>query len=104
MIRTGYEVYEGYIDGHEQEMAEGTPFIIEIRDLETFTRMIVKAIVSREKDAVPDGSPLWIKDYGDEIVPEPGSIKILEELDDEEYQGVKSEKAKEIKIRGRSAV
>lgn len=104
MIRTGYEVYEGYLDGHEQEMAEGTPFILEVRDLETFTRMIIKAIVSREKDSIPGGSPLWFKDYSDEIVPQPGSIKILEELDDEEYQAVKSEKAKDIKSRGRSGV
>lgn len=101
MLREGYEVYEGYVDGHEEEMREGKPFIVEVRDLSTFTRMIVRALVSREKDAFPDGSPLWFKDLNDEIVPEPGSIKILEELDDEVYAAEKSPRALEVKGRGR---
>jgi hypothetical protein len=101
VIRTGYEVYEGYITEHEQEIAEGKELILEVRDLETFVRMIVKAIVSKEADAIEGGSSLWLKDLNDEIVPKPGSIKILEELDDDEYQAIKSDKG--VAAKGRSA-
>lgn len=42
------------------------------------------------------------KDSYDEIIPNPGSIKIVEELDDEEFQAEKSPKASLIKGRGRT--
>lgn len=100
MIRKGYEIYEAYVDGHKQEMSEGQPFVVEVRDLETFTRMIVKAIISRKKDGIEGGSTLWFKDFRDEIVPHPGSIKIIEELDDDQFEAVKSSKYEKIKTRG----
>jgi len=101
MLREGYEVYEGYIDNHREEMEHGKDFIVEIRDLSTFERLIVRAIVSREPDSIEGGTQLWIKDFYDEIIPNPGAIKILEELDDEEFQAEKSAKAGLIKGRGR---
>jgi hypothetical protein len=101
MLREGYEVYEGYIDNHKEEIEQGKDFIVEIRNLATFERMIVRAIVSRDPNGIEGGSSLWIKDFYDEIIPHPGSIKILEELDDEEFQAEKSAKADLIKGRGR---
>jgi len=101
MLREGYEVYEGYIDNRKAEIAEGKDFIVEIRDLATFERMIVRAVVSREPNSIEGGTPLWVKDFYDEIVATPGTIKILEELDDEEFKAEKSPKVALIKGRGR---
>ncbi len=101
MLREGYEIYEGYIDDHKDDMKEGKDFIVEIRDLATFERMIVRALVSREPESIEGGTPLWVKDFYDEIIPTPGAIKILEELDDDEFQAEKSAKVNSIKGRGR---
>jgi len=32
-------VYQGYLDGHEQEIERGEPFIVEVRDMGTLSRM-----------------------------------------------------------------
>ncbi|HKZ51139.1 MAG TPA: hypothetical protein VJ256_05215 [Dehalococcoidia bacterium] len=39
MERRGYMVYQGYLDGHEQEIERGEPFIVEVRDMGTLSRM-----------------------------------------------------------------
>jgi len=96
-----YEIYEGYLDDHEEEMKKGEPFIVEVRDLETFERIVARAIVSREPNAIEGGVPLRIRNIYDEIENKLGTIKIVEILDDEEYQPQRSERSLRIPVRGR---
>lgn len=58
--------------------------VVEVRDLSDFTRKIVKAVISRSPNSIPNGVNLWFKDKDDKLVLEPGSIKIIEEMEDED--------------------
>lgn len=97
-MREGYEVYEAYIDGHEAEIDEGKDFATEVRELATFTRMVVKARISKDPAALPEGHKLWVRAYNDEDVRGPWSIQILEELDDDEVQPIRGDVARGIKV------
>ena len=80
----GYEIYEVYLMGHDKDIEEGNPFEMEIKDRETFTRMVVKAKVAKEKDALSNPEPLYIRDYQkDEEKPGNWFIEIVEELPDD---------------------
>lgn len=82
-MRQGYEVYEAWFKGHEEDIEKGRPFDLEIKSCEDFSRKVVKAIISKSKN-LKDGKELWIRSYAkDEYLPEPWSIKIVEELDED---------------------
>jgi len=85
MQREGFVAYQGYLDGHEEEIAKGEPFVLEVRDLQTMTRMVVRARVARSQQELPQGKPLYRKGYRDEFgfEGEPWAIEILEELDED---------------------
>jgi len=83
-VRTGYEIYEGNLKEHEAKIKNGAPIEIEVRDLKDFNRKMVKAIISREQNAISGGDDLWFKDLEDRLVLTPGSIKVLEEIEPED--------------------
>jgi hypothetical protein len=81
-MREGYEVYEAWLMGHEEDIALGRPFALEIKKCEDFSRMVVRAIVSRSK--IEGAERLWVRGYAkDDYLPEEWWIKIIEELDDD---------------------
>jgi len=90
----GYEVYEAYLDGHEGEIEKGEPFILEVRELATFQRKVVRAKVAREAGALAEGQPLWVRRYNEEFLPAPWAIQILEELDEDQVQPVRGDIAR----------
>jgi hypothetical protein len=95
-MREGYEVYEAYIDGHEAEIEEGKDFVVEVRDLATFARLVVRAKISKDPQAMPEGGKLWVRAYNDEDVQGPWAIQILEELDDDQVQPIRGDVARGI--------
>ena len=97
-MREGYEIYEAYIDGHEAEIDQGQEFAMEVRDLATFERIVVKARISKDPGALPEGAKLWVRAYNDEDVQGPWAIQIVEELDDDEVQPVRGDVARGIKV------
>lgn len=97
-MREGYEVYEAYIDGRETEIAQDQDFVTEVRDLATFTRMVVRARISKNPEALPEGTQLWVRAYNDEDIRGPWAIQILEELDEDEFQPIRGDVARGVKI------
>lgn len=99
-MREGYEVYEAYLIGHEKEIEEGKELILEVKNFEDFQRVIVKAIVAKSPGDLPGSEPLWIRDYKEDTIKqkEPWAIKIIEELDEDEYEAKRfdEEEAKKI--------
>ncbi|OIN95368.1 MAG: hypothetical protein AUJ48_03270 [Deltaproteobacteria bacterium CG1_02_45_11] len=87
-MREGYEVYEAYLIGHEKEIEEGKELILEVKNFEDFQRVIVKAIIAKSADALPGSEPLWIRDYKEDTIKqtEPWAIKVIEELDEDEFE------------------
>lgn len=93
-MREGYEVYEAYVDGHEAEIERGEEFALEVRDLATLARLVVRAIVSKDPTRTPGGQTLWVRAYNDEDILGPWAIQILEELDEDEVQPIRADVAR----------
>lgn len=78
-----YEVYIGYLDGKEDEIDVGNPILVELRDLSTFERKVVRAVVAQSPETLQDGDKLWVMDWVEKRQPEPWWIKIVEEMDED---------------------
>jgi hypothetical protein len=76
------ETYIKYLREHMAEIEEGRPITIQVTDREIFEQRVVKAIIARSPDKLPEGEDLWIKNEREEIDPVPWRIKIIEESND----------------------
>lgn len=90
-----YEVYIGYLKDKSQEtkpeIADGEPLVLEVRDLETFERLVVKALVAEPPGTVEDGVELWVMDWIESKLDTPWSIRVLEELEEDALQDARSD-------------
>lgn len=76
-----YEAYIGYLDEQREAMAAGDPIVIEVRDRETFERLIVRALVAEDAEALPGADTLHVVDWIENATPQAWAIRVLEELD-----------------------
>ena len=83
-----FEAYIGYLCNEAKEtraeIESGEPFIVELRDLDTFERKVVQAIVAEPANVLEDSDQLWVLDWIENRLEEPWSIRVLKELDEEE--------------------
>lgn len=83
-----YEAYIGYLSDEtketRKEVREGEPFVVEVRDLDTFERLVVRAVVAEPGTELEDGDKLFVLDWIENRQEDPWSIRVLEELDEEE--------------------
>ena len=90
-----FETYIGYLaDASKEtrgEVAAGEPFVIELRDLDTFERLVVRAIVAAPGEALEGGDQLWVLDWIENRIEEPWSVKVLEELDEEQEAAARAD-------------
>ncbi len=86
-----YETYIGYVDDREEEAERGDPVVLEVRDLDTFERLIVRAIIAKPGKTLDGGDALWVLDWVEAKLPDPWSIKVLEELDEEDATQYRSD-------------
>ena len=90
-----YEAYIGYLTDNSQEIrnevTERKPFVLEVRDMDTFERLVVKAVVSDSADAIQGSDELWVLDWVENRMEAPWSIKLLEELTEEDIEAERSD-------------
>jgi hypothetical protein len=90
-----FEAYIGYLKDDDQETKQeilaGEPVILEVRDLDTFERLVVKAIVAEPPNVLDDGDELWVLDWIESKLEEPWSIRVLEELDEDAADSARSD-------------
>lgn len=90
-----YEAYIGYLKTADQdtkeEITSGQPLILEVRDLDTFERLVVKAMIGEPPNKIEGGDKLWVLDWIEKKLDEPWSIKVLEELEDDALAGARSD-------------
>jgi hypothetical protein len=90
-----YEAYIGYLSDDDQqtrkEVASGEPFVVEVRDLDTFERLVVKAVVAEPPNTLEGGDELWVLDYVESRLEKPWSIQVLEELDEDAAEASRSD-------------
>ncbi len=84
MAREGYEIYESYLKANKGKIERGEEVVLEVRDLQEFTRKVVRAKVAESPEILHDGKALWIRTAEkEELKPKPVVIKIIEELDED---------------------
>jgi len=90
-----YEAYIGYLTDNSQktrvEITEGKPFVLEVRDMDTFERLVVRAVVSDSADALEGGDELWVLDWIENKLEAPWTIRVLEELEEEDIEADRSD-------------
>jgi hypothetical protein len=83
-----FEAYIGYLCNEAKEtraeVETGKPFVVEVRDLDTFERKVVQAIVAEPSGTLEGADELWVLDWIENRLDEPWSIRVLKELDEEE--------------------
>jgi len=78
-----YEILEEYVDSKMQDVMQGRPIIVEIRDSDTFERLIVKALIGPPAQPLVDADQLVVKNLAENVVSDRWTIKVIEELDPE---------------------
>jgi hypothetical protein len=90
-----YEAYIGYLTDDTQEVRneviDGEPFVLEVRDLDTFERLVVKAIVANAPDNLEGGDELWVLDWTENKIETAWSIRVLEEVAEEDIEAERSD-------------
>ena len=85
-MREGYESYYGYLLGYEEEISNGKPLILEVRDLQRLERKIVRAIIARPPASSSDGQELWVRDNKEKYLAQPWGIKVIEQLNPDQIE------------------
>lgn len=90
-----FEVYIGYVAERDAEAESGEPVVLEVRDLDTFERLVVRAVIAKPGVPLDGGDQLWILDWVEAKQSEPWSIRVLEELDEEDATSFRSDISEE---------
>lgn len=76
-----YEILEEYIQAQREKIDCGEPVVVEVRNTETFERLIVSAVIAPPGVELEDGQPLVLRDLAENVAADDWKIKIVEELD-----------------------
>lgn len=80
---TQYEILEEYVHAQRQDIDQGNPVTVEVRDVDTFERLIVKARLGPPEAPIENGEQLILKNLAENVVTDQWTIEVLEELDDD---------------------
>lgn len=90
-----FEAYIGYLSDESKEVRkevrEGEPFVVEVRDLDTFERLVVRAVVAEPGTVLEEGDELFVLDWIENRQEKPWSIRVLEELDEENEDAARAD-------------
>lgn len=78
-----YEILEEYVHAKKNDIDQGKPVIVEVRDTDTFERLLVKAEIAPPGQTLEGGDQLVLRDLAENVAADDWSIKVLEELDPE---------------------
>jgi len=71
-------------DIRELEGKEGQEIRLTLRDLtpgpRKYDARIVRAVVARSRERLPEGDTLWVRSWTGYLYPEPWVVKVLEEV------------------------
>jgi hypothetical protein len=90
-----FEAYIGYLTDQNKELRkeirDGEPLVVEVRDLDTFERKIVKARVASPPAVIEGADQLWVLDWVEARQEQPWAIEILEDLSEEQTDAARSD-------------
>jgi len=62
----------------QKEIEAGDTIETYVFDRETYERVYVKAIISKDPARLPDGDILWVRNLKGKVEPQPWAIKVIE--------------------------
>ena len=76
-----YEILEEYVEAARNDIDQGNPVVVEVRDNDTFERLVVKAVLTPPGAAGNGGEPLILRNLAENVSATGWTIRIVEELD-----------------------
>lgn len=81
-----YEILQEYVEAQQGEIEKGSPVVVEVRNTDTFERLVVRAMIAPPGQALDDGDQLVLRDLAENVAADDWAIKIIEELDPESVE------------------
>lgn len=78
-----YEILEEYVHGQRSDIDQGKPVTVEVRNRDTFERLVVKAQIAPPGADLEGGEQLVLRDLAENVSADDWKIVVLEELDPE---------------------
>lgn len=78
-----YEILEEYVHSQRQQIDQGEPVVVEVRDTDTFERLVVKAMIAPPGQSLAESSQLVLLNLAENVSSDQWLIRIIEELDPE---------------------
>lgn len=82
----GYEILEEYVHSQRADIDKGNPVTVEVRDRDTFERLVVKAQIAPPGADLEGGEQLVLRDLAENVSADDWKIVVLEELDPESVE------------------
>lgn len=82
----GYEILEEYVHAQRQDIDQGRPVIVEVRDRDTFERLVVRAHIAPPGTDLEGGEQLILRDLVENVAADDWQITVVEELDADAIQ------------------
>lgn len=80
---TTYEILEEYVHSQRAAIDQGKSVVVEVRDIDTFERLTVKARIFPPQSSEEGADTLVLRDLAENIAANDWSISIVEEVDSE---------------------
>lgn len=78
-----FEVLEEYVHSQRGDIDQGKPVVLEVRNTETFERLVVRAMVAPPGQTLEGGVQLALMNLAENVSSDQWQIRVLEELDPE---------------------
>jgi hypothetical protein len=81
-----YEILEEYVHSKRADIDQGNPVILEVRDLDTFERLVAKVKIGPPEAPLENGDQLILRNLAENVVSDAWTIEVLEELDPDDIE------------------
>jgi hypothetical protein len=78
-----FEILEEYVESQRQDIEQGREVTVEIRDIDSFERLVVRAQIGVPAQPIDGGDRLVLKNLAENVVSDQWTIRVVEELDAE---------------------
>lgn len=83
-----YEILEEYVLTQRAAIDRGEPVVVEVRNTDTFERLVVRAMVAPPGVVLANSDQLVLRNLMENVGATGWSIRVVEELDAENLQSV----------------
>ena len=76
-----YEVFSEYLEDKEEAMKTGAEVQLQVMEMDTFERKMVRCVLAKSVDELPGSTALQVKDHTTGDILDPIAIKVVGEDD-----------------------